>query len=240
MLIFPAIDLRGGCVVRLTQGDYAQMTVYSDEPISVAEGFKQMGAKCLHVVDLDGAKDGSPKNREVIARLCSLGLEVEVGGGMRDERSVENTLALGASRVILGTLAVTDFPLVVSLAKRYGEKIAVGVDARDGMAATHGWLETSGISGFDFCLRLRDSGISTVIYTDISRDGRLSGANLSVYKELRAIDGLNVIASGGVTEESEIAELRGMGLYGAILGKALYAGRLTLENALSAARGERA
>lgn len=238
MLIFPAIDLRDGRVVRLTEGDYDRMTVYSDNPVSVAAGFREAGATCLHVVDLDGAKDGSPKNREVIARLCASGTLVEVGGGMRSERDVEDTLALCASRVILGTLAVTDLPLVLRLAARYGNKIAVGVDARDGMVATHGWRELSGISGAELCVRLRDAGISTIAYTDISRDGRLAGANLDVYAELSRIDGLNIIASGGVSGEDEIAALRDMGLYGVILGKALYTGRLSLARALAIARGE--
>lgn len=238
MLIYPAIDLRGGRVVRLTQGDYDRMTVYADDPAQVARGFVEAGAHCLHAVDLDGAKDGSPMNRGVIAALCGLGLFVEVGGGMRTERDVEDTLALGVSRAILGTVAVTDFSLVERLVKRYGTKIAVGVDARDGFVATHGWLETSAIRGVDFCRKLADAGVSTVIYTDISRDGQLSGANLDVYERLSQIGGLNVIASGGVSYEREIAALRDMGLYGCILGKALYTGRLDLRRALRIVQGE--
>lgn len=238
MLIYPAIDLRGGRVVRLTQGDYDRMTVYADNPAQVARGFMEAGAKCLHAVDLDGAKDGSPMNRGVIETLCKTELFVEVGGGMRTERDVEDTLALGVGRVILGTIAVTDFPLVERLVKRHGDKIAVGVDARDGLVATHGWIETSAIRGVDFCGKLADAGVSTVIYTDISRDGQLSGTNLDVYARLSQIGGLNVIASGGVSSEEEIAALRDMGLHGCILGKALYAGRLDLGRAIEIARGE--
>ena len=238
MLIYPAIDLRGGRVVRLQQGDYDKMTVYGDDPAAVARSFKEAGATCLHAVDLDGAKDGSPMNREVIAALCREGLFTEVGGGMRDENAVEATLALGVSRAILGTVAVEDFALTARLGKKYGDKLAVGVDAKDGFVATHGWRTVTDVDSFDFCRRLVDVGISTVIYTDISRDGLLSGTNLAAYERLQAIHGLNVIASGGVSFEKEIAALRDLGVYGAIVGKALYTGRLSLSRVLAVARGE--
>ena len=236
MLIYPAIDLRGGRVVRLSQGDYDRMTVYAHDPAAVAQGFVDAGATCLHAVDLDGAKDGSPMNRAVIGELCKKPLFVEVGGGMRTEADVENTLALGVDRVILGTVAVTNFALVQQLVKKHGEKIAVGVDTKDGLIATHGWLETSDVRGVDFCRKLADAGVSTVIYTDISRDGQLSGTNLAVYEELSRIDGLNIIASGGVSFEHEIAALRDMRLHGCILGKALYTGKLDLARALAIAK----
>ena len=238
MLILPAIDLRGGQVVRLRQGDYDRMTVYGDNPCKVAEGFLAAGATQLHVVDLDGAKDGSPMNRGVIAELCKTGLHVEVGGGMRTRQNVEDTLALGVDRIIVGTMAIKNRPLLKELVDAFGAKIAVGVDTKDGYVATHGWLETSSVAGVDFCRELRDMGVKTVIYTDISKDGELAGTNLAVYEELCRIEGLNVIASGGVTTETEIAALRKMGAYGAILGKALYAGRLDLTRALGVARGE--
>lgn len=238
MLIYPAIDLRGGCAVRLTQGDYDRMTVYSDSPAAVAQDFVNAGATRLHAVDLDGARDGNPLNREVIARLCKAPLFVEVGGGMRTRQDAEATLALGVDRVILGTVAVTNFPLVEALVKTHGGKIAVGVDARDGKVATHGWLETSEVDGIAFCQKLRDAGVQTVIYTDISRDGAQLGANLAVYEALSRIEGLDVIASGGVTFEHEIAALRDMGLHGCILGKALYTGKLNLSRAIAIARGE--
>ena len=238
MLIFPAIDLRGGQVVRLRQGDYEQMTVYSGDPVETAKGFVYAGAACLHVVDLDGAKDGSPKNRGVIRKLCALPLEIEVGGGIRDERAIKDTLKLGVRRVILGTVAVTDFPFAQRMGQKYGGRLAVGVDVKGGMVATHGWTEVSDLSGFTFCQRLRDAGISTVIYTDIARDGLLEGTNLMAYKQLQAIQGLNVIASGGISFEQEIAALRDLHVYGAIIGKALYAGKLSLKRALDIAKGD--
>ncbi len=238
MLIFPAVDLRGGKAVRLTQGDYDRMTVYGDDPVATAEGFLYEGAKCLHVVDLDGAKDGGPQNREVIGRLCALPLFTQVGGGMRTEADAERTLALGADRVILGTAAVENFPLVTRLTKLYGEKIAVGVDARDGYVAVRGWKRITDVRSFDFCQKLADAGVRTVVYTDISRDGLLSGANLAAYEKLAGLQGLNVVASGGVTGEAEITALKELGVYGAIIGKALYAGRLSLKQALAAAGEE--
>ncbi|MDD3335054.1 MAG: 1-(5-phosphoribosyl)-5-[(5-phosphoribosylamino)methylideneamino]imidazole-4-carboxamide isomerase [Eubacteriales bacterium] len=238
MLIYPAIDLRGGKVVRLTQGDYDRMTVYSDDPVQIAEDFLSAGATCLHAVDLDGAKDGSPMNREVIRRLSTLPLFVEVGGGMRSQQDVEETLALGVHRVILGTVAITDYPLVERLVKRFGDQIAVGVDTKNGLVATHGWKNLSDTPGVAFCQKLRDTGVSTVIYTDVSKDGQLSGTNLSVYEELSRLQGLNVIASGGVSYEREIAALYAMNTYGVILGKALYSGKLSLSRALTLAKGE--
>ncbi|MCE5343568.1 MAG: 1-(5-phosphoribosyl)-5-[(5-phosphoribosylamino)methylideneamino]imidazole-4-carboxamide isomerase [Eubacteriales bacterium] len=236
MLIFPAIDLRGGKVVRLTQGDYDRMTVYGDDPVKIAEDFAATGAKCLHVVDLDGAKDGSPENRGVIAQLCKRGLFVQVGGGMRTQEDIERTLALGVDRVILGTVAVEDFALVERMVSAHGDKIAVGVDARDGFVATRGWKQVTALDGFDFCIKLTDAGVSTVIYTDIARDGLLGGANLAAYERLQGIQGLRVIASGGIADETEIAALRTLGVYGAIVGKALYTGRLDLAEALHVAR----
>ncbi|MEG0901999.1 MAG: 1-(5-phosphoribosyl)-5-[(5-phosphoribosylamino)methylideneamino]imidazole-4-carboxamide isomerase [Clostridia bacterium] len=238
MLIYPAIDLRGGQVVRLSQGDYSRMTVYSNAPEEIARGFAAAGAACLHIVDLDGAKAGGPMNRDVIARLSKQPLFVQVGGGMRTEEDVESALALGVGRVILGTAAVTSLALVERLAKRYGGKIAVGVDARNGLVATHGWLQTSGEQGVAFCQRLADIGVSTVIYTDIAKDGQLAGTNLAVYEELSRIAGLAVIASGGVSFEHEIVTLRELGIHGAILGKALYTGKLDLRRAVLIARGE--
>ena len=238
MLIFPAVDLRGGRVVRLSQGDYDRMTVYGDDPVQVARGFRDAGATCLHVVDLDGAKEGRPMNRALVGALCKLGLYVEVGGGMRNEAAVEDTLALGVQRVILGTVAVTDFNFTTRMGKRFGERLAVGVDVKNGKVATHGWRDVTEIDGADFCRRLADVGVRTVIYTDIAKDGLLGGANVEAYERLRRIDGLRVIASGGVSTREDVARLRGLGLYGAIIGKALYAGRLDLADALRVARGE--
>ncbi len=238
MLIFPAIDLRGGRVVRLAQGDYQRMTVYSEDPIQVAQGFVRLGASCLHLVDLDGAKEGDPKNRRVIEEIAKLPLLTQVGGGIRTEADVEAVLALGVDRVILGTMAVTYFPLVKRLVRRYGEQIAVGVDVKDGMVAIHGWQEISKIHGERFCKKLAHAGVRTVIYTDIAMDGQLTGTNMAVYEKLTRIKGLQIIASGGVSYENEIAKLREMGVYGTILGKALYTGKLSLVRAMGIARGE--
>ena len=238
MLIYPAIDLRGGRVVRLTQGDYDREIVYGDDPLEMAASFRGAGASCLHVVDLDGAREGSPRNRDVIRKLCATGVFVEVGGGMRDEAAVAQTLALGASRVIVGTMAVTDFELLTRLAARYPENLAVGVDVRDGFVATHGWKQTTRIEGKAFCERLRQIGVSTVIYTDIGRDGLLAGTNVAAYGALQEIEGLQTIASGGVTYEREIEALRDAGLYGVIVGKALYTGKLSLPRILCIAHGE--
>ncbi|NLI23064.1 MAG: 1-(5-phosphoribosyl)-5-[(5-phosphoribosylamino)methylideneamino]imidazole-4-carboxamide isomerase [Clostridiales bacterium] len=238
MLIFPAVDLRDGRVVRLRQGDYDRMTVYSDDPVEVAQGFVQAGSACLHVVDLDGARDGNPQNRAVIGRLCALPLFTEVGGGMRTQADVEATLALGVDRVILGTAAVTDFDWTARMGKLYGDKLAVGVDVKDGFVAIHGWKTVTDIPGFEFCRRVAQVGIRTVIYTDISRDGLLEGTNLAAYERLRAVEGLQVIASGGVSAESELRALRGMGVYGAIIGQALYTGTLSLARAVTIAKGE--
>ena len=238
MLIFPAIDLRGGQVVRLRQGDFEQMTVYGLDPVETAESFVRAGATCLHAVDLDGAKDGNPQNRSVIAALCKLPLFTEVGGGMRTERDIEETLALGVDRVILGTVAVTDFDFTARMGQKYGDRLAVGVDAKDGLVAIHGWKTVTDTPSFDFCRRLTDVGIHTVIYTDIGRDGLLSGANLAAYQKLQTIPGLQVVASGGVSYEAEIAALRDLNVYGAIVGKALYAGMLSLTRVLKIANGE--
>ena len=234
MQIFPAIDLRGGQVVRLYQGDYDQETVYAADPCAVARDFRAAGARYLHVVDLDGAKDGTLANFESIAALVRQGgLSIEVGGGIRDEDRIRRYLDLGVSRCILGTIAVQDFPFTERMAQTYGDQIAVGVDARDGRVAIHGWKELSRETGVDFCRRLRDAGVQTVIYTDISRDGAEQGTNLDVYRELAQIEGLDITASGGISSIEELRELQRIGTKAAILGKALYTGRLDLKTVIS-------
>ena len=233
MQIFPAIDLSGGQVVRLYQGDYDKMTVYGADPCAVAREFMAAGGKYLHVVDLDGAKDGTLANFDSIAALAKQGgLYIEVGGGIRTEERIQKYLDLGVSRCILGTIAVKDFDFTARMAKKYGDKIAVGVDARDGYVAVSGWLETSREKGVDFCRRLRDAGVQTVIYTDISRDGAEQGTNLELYRELADIEGLNITASGGVSSIEELKELQTIGTHAAILGKALYTGRLNLADVI--------
>ena len=233
MQIFPAIDLSGGKVVRLYQGDYEKMTVYGADPCAVARDFIAAGAKYLHVVDLDGAKDGTLANFDSISALAKQGgLYIEVGGGIRTEERIEKYLDLGVGRCILGTIAVKDFDFTRRMARKYGDKIAVGVDARDGYVAVSGWLETSKEKGVDFCRRLYDAGVQTVIYTDISRDGAEQGTNLALYRELARIEGLHITASGGVSSIAELKELQAIGAHAAILGKALYTGRLDLREVI--------
>jgi phosphoribosylformimino-5-aminoimidazole carboxamide ribotide isomerase len=233
MQIFPAIDLRGGQVVRLYQGDYDQMTVYGQDPCAVARDFIAAGAKCLHVVDLDGAKDGTLANFDTIAAIAKQGgLYIEVGGGIRTEDRIRQYLDLGVGRCILGTIAVKDFDFTARMAQKYGGQIAVGVDARDGYVAINGWKELSTEKGVDFCRRLLGVGVESVIYTDISRDGAEKGTNLDLYRELAAIRGLKVTASGGVSSLEELRELQKIGTHAAILGKALYTGRLDLKTVI--------
>lgn len=233
MQIFPAIDLCGGQVVRLYQGDYEQMTVYGSNPCAAAKKFIEEGAKYLHVVDLDGAREGTPINFSSIKSIAEQGgLYIEVGGGIRTEERIRQYLDLGVGRCILGTIAVKDFEFTARMAKTYGDKIAVGVDARDGYVAINGWKELSEEKGVDFCRRLFDAGVKTVIYTDISRDGAEQGTNLKVYRELAQIKGLQVIASGGITRLEELKELQEMEICGVILGKSLYTGRLNLKQVI--------
>ena len=233
MQIFPAIDLRGGQVVRLYQGDYDRETVYAQDPCAVARDFIAAGARYLHVVDLDGARDGTLANFDAVAAIAEQGgLYIEVGGGIRDEDRIRRYLDLGVGRCILGTIAVKDFAFTERMAEKYGDRIAVGVDARDGYVAVSGWKELSAEKGVDFCRRLRDAGVKTVIYTDISRDGAEAGTNLDLYRELAEIDGLDITASGGVSSIEELKELQRIGTKAAILGKALYTGRLDLKTVI--------
>ena len=234
MQIFHAIDLRGGQVVRLYQGDYDRETVYAADPCAVARSFLAAGAKYLHVVDLDGARDGTLANFETIAAIARQGgLYIEVGGGIRTEDRIRQYLDLGVGRCILGTIAVKDFAFTERMARTYGDRIAVGVDARDGYVAVSGWKELSAERGVDFCRRLRDAGVKTVIYTDISRDGAEAGTNLDLYRELSEIQGLDITASGGVSSIEELKELQRIGTRAAILGKALYTGRLDLKTVIA-------
>ena len=241
MLIFPAIDLRDGQVVRLTEGDYDQMTVYGADPLAAAAAFREAGAEFLHVVDLDAARDGGQKNFSVIERLAKeSGLTLEVGGGARSEESARRYLDAGVFRVIVGSAAVENPALLEALAAKYPGRIAAGVDARDGFVAIHGWRTVTDIPAFEFVSRLPSQGVDTVIYTDISRDGRLMGPNLPAYQRLRAVEGLRVVASGGVSALEDVKALAQMNLYAAIIGKALYAGKIGLAEAIAAGKGETA
>ncbi|MBQ3614420.1 MAG: 1-(5-phosphoribosyl)-5-[Anaerotignum sp.] len=238
MELFPAIDLIGGCAVRLVKGDYAQKTVYSDNPAEVAKSFAAAGAKYLHVVDLEGAKDGGTPNLETIKNIVENGgLLVEVGGGIRSEEVIKKYLDAGVFRVILGTAAVQNPVFLEEMVQKYGEKIAVGVDIKDGMVAIKGWTEVSQESCFDFCEKLQKIGVKTIICTDISKDGLLSGTNLELYKELSEKFSVDIVASGGVTTLDDVKKLADMGMYGAILGKALYTGNIDLKAAVELTKG---
>ncbi|NLG23971.1 MAG: 1-(5-phosphoribosyl)-5-((5-phosphoribosylamino)methylideneamino)imidazole-4-carboxamide isomerase, partial [Clostridiales bacterium] len=209
MLIFPAIDILNGRVVRLTEGDYGRVTEYPVDPLDAARAFRGQGATHLHVVDLDAARTGSQQNLSVVARLAEeVGLFVEVGGGCRDMASIERYLSAGAGRAIIGSAAVTDRALVGRAAAAFPGKIAVGVDARDGKVAIHGWREVTDVDALAFLASLPDEGVDVAIYTDISRDGRLEGANLDAYREAAAIERLRIIASGGVSSEDDVAALK--------------------------------
>lgn len=239
MYIFPAIDLIDGKAVRLRKGDYNEVTVYSDSPADVAAGFEQKGARFLHVVDLDGAKDGTTANfqtvRDIIERT---GLSVEIGGGVRDIERVKKYMDIGVDRVIIGTAAVTDPEFLAEAVKLYGDRIVVGVDVKDGFVAIKGWLEISEVSCFDFCEKLSKMGVNTVICTDISKDGMMSGTNVELYRQLKERFGMNIIASGGVSSIDDVRALSEMDIFGAIVGKALYTGDVDLERAISVAGGE--
>lgn len=237
MLIFPAIDLYEGKAVRLYKGNYDEMTVYSTDPVSVARGFKAQGAEQMHTVDLEGARDGGTPNLGMIERIVAeTGLFVECGGGMRDMASIDRAFSSGVGRVILGTAAVSDEALLADAVQKYGEKIAVGADLRDGKAAIKGWREDSGLTAEDFLRRIEALGVRTVICTDISRDGAMRGANAELYERLQREFGLDLIASGGVSSMEDVARLRALGLYGAIIGKAYYTGDISLRAAVEAAR----
>ena len=236
MKIFPAIDLKGGRVVRLTQGDYGRVTQYAVEPEEAARSFVEAGAKYVHIVDLDGAKDGTTANLSTVARVLRDGrLFAEVGGGIRDRARIEAYLAAGASRVILGTAAVNDRAFLEEAVKAYGARVAVGVDARDGRVAVDGWQTVTALDGVEFCQRLRDMGVATVIYTDIARDGAMRGVNLEIYRTLLGIEGLEIVASGGVSTLEDVRALRDMGVPAAIVGKALCSGALNLADVLKEA-----
>ena len=236
MKLFPAIDLVQGKAVRLFKGDYAQMTVYSDDPVSVAQGFKAAGAEYLHMVDLEGARDGGTPNFDTVAAaIGQSGLKVEIGGGIRSREVIEKYLDAGAFRVILGTAAVTDRAFLRDAVARYGGHVAVGVDVKDGFVAIKGWRETSRDTLDDFCAELQGIGVETVICTDISRDGAMQGTNRELYRRLSRAYAMHFIASGGVSTLEDVRALREMELYGAILGKALYTGAIDLKEAIEVA-----
>ncbi|MBR5528553.1 MAG: 1-(5-phosphoribosyl)-5-[Clostridia bacterium] len=233
MYIFPEIDLYDGKAVRLFKGEYSQMTVYSERPWEIAVDFEKNGSEHIHLVDLEGAKDGTTPNISIIKKIRdSVGLFIEVGGGIRNMETVEKYIAIGVDRVILGTAAVTDEEFLKSAVKAYGEKIAVGVDIKDGFVAIRGWTEKTQYSCFDFCKKMQDIGVSTLICTDISKDGAMMGTNHGLYRELSEKFSMNIIASGGVSSLEDVQKLNDLGIYGAIIGKAYYTGAISIKEAV--------
>jgi len=236
MIVYPAIDLYEGNAVRLKRGDYEQMTIYSNDPVAVACGFKQAGAAYTHIVDLEGARDGEPANFDVIKRIVSeTGLLIQVGGGIRTAFTIERYLNAGVERVILGTAAVSTPGFLEEAVSRFGDAIAVSVDMKEGNVAIKGWTEVSDQSALDFCDTVEKVGVKTLICTDISKDGLLSGTNMDLYRLLRDRLSIRLIASGGITSLIEVETLSILNMDGAILGKALYTGYVDLAEAIKAA-----
>ncbi len=237
MIIFPAIDLMEQKAVRLLKGDYQQMTVYNDDPVAVARDFAAAGATHIHMVDLEGARDGTTPHLDIVRRVAQeTALSVEIGGGVRDMATVERYLAAGVDRVILGTAAVTDEAFLTAAVAAYGEHIAVGADVKDGYVAIKGWLEQSAYTLDAFMARMQAVGVGTIICTDISRDGAMRGTNRALYRELSERYAMRIVASGGVSSMEDVEALAAMELYGAIIGKAYYTGAIDLRRAIEVAR----
>jgi phosphoribosylformimino-5-aminoimidazole carboxamide ribotide isomerase len=237
MIIYPAIDIKDGRCVRLVQGKFSDVTVYSDHPVEMALKFEQLGAEYLHVVDLDGARLGEPQNIAAISEMAvKLGIPVQLGGGIRTIEMIEIILCKGIQRVILGTSAVKNPELVKKAVASFGNNLAVAIDAKDGMVAIEGWARTSEFTAIGFAKKMEDLGAKTIIYTDISRDGMLKGPNLKAMEDMAKAVGIDVIASGGVTSLQDIRNLKEIGVSGAIVGKALYTGDVDLQEAIAAAK----
>ena len=233
MNIFPAIDLIDGKAVRLLKGDYDKKTVYNDNPLEVVRDFKNKGAKFLHLVDLDGAKSGKTDNIETVKAIVSEGgIFVEIGGGIRNIETVDKYFEIGVDRVIIGTAAVNDPEFLKAALSKYGDKIAVGVDIKDGFVAIKGWTQKSEFTLFDFCEKMQNMGVKYLICSDISKDGAMKGTNLKLYSDLSARFDMNITASGGVSSMEDIINLRKLNLYGAIIGKAYYTGAIDLSEAI--------
>ncbi len=237
MLIFPAIDLYGGKAVRLYKGDYNQMTVYNDNPLSVAEDFRNQGATCLHIVDLEGAKTGETPNIETVKLLAKeSGLFTEIGGGIRNIETADKYIEAGVDRIILGTAAVKDEAFLIECVKKYGDKVAVGADLKDGYVAIKGWTEKSEYDAYTFCEKMQKIGVKTLIITDISKDGAMQGTNLALYKELSEKFNIDITASGGVSSIDDVKKLSEMNMYAAIIGKAYYTGAISIKEAVEVAK----
>lgn len=230
MILFPAIDIRGGKCVRLIQGDYGQEIIYNDSPTNMAKEWQRQGAEYIHVVDLDGAKTGDSLNKKAIEAIAqAVTIPVQVGGGIRTMDIVDLHIASGVSRVIIGTAAIQDPEFLKQAVEKYGEKIAVSIDARNGLVATDGWTETSNVKAVDLLQDLAEIGVKTVVYTDIMKDGMLQGPNFEELQVMNQASSIDIIASGGVSTEEDIEKLAAQDMYGAIIGKALYEGKLSLE-----------
>jgi phosphoribosylformimino-5-aminoimidazole carboxamide ribotide isomerase len=237
MLIYPAIDLYGGKAVRLYKGDYAQMTIYNDNPVAVAQDFAAKGAKCIHLVDLEGAKSGTTPNFETVAAIkAETGLLCEIGGGIRSMETIEKYLCAGIDRVILGTAAVTEPGFVEEAVAKFGDKIAVGIDIKDGYVAIKGWTVKSEETAMEFTEKMEKIGVKTMICTDISKDGAMQGTNHELYRELSEKFSMNIIASGGVSSLADVARLAKLNIHGAIVGKAYYTGAIDLAQAIEVAK----
>ena len=237
MLILPAIDLYEGQAVRLLYGDYKKMTVYNPDPVAVARDFLAAGATEIHVVDLEGARDGTTPNLEVVRAIAAIpGMAVEIGGGIRSLDTVRAYLGAGVRRVILGTAAVTDEAFLRAALAEFGDAIAVSVDIRDGKVAIKGWTEDSGLDAYEFCRHLDELGVRTLISTDITKDGAMQGANHELYRTLSRELTMNIIASGGVSSMEDVTRLASLGIYGAIIGRAYYTGAITLSDAIKEAK----
>ena len=237
MNIFPAIDLYDRKAVRLYKGDYKQMTIYSENPIEIALDFEKQGASFVHLVDLEGAKSGTTPNIEIVEQIVKgSSLFTEIGGGIRSLETIEKYISIGVDRVILGTAAVENEELLKSAVAKYGDKIAVGVDIKDGMVAVRGWLEKSEFDAFSFCEKMQDIGVKTLICTDISKDGAMKGTNLELYRSLSEKFSVNITASGGVSTIDDVKNLADMKIYGAIIGKAYYIGAINLKEAIEVAK----
>ncbi|MGD9568126.1 MAG: 1-(5-phosphoribosyl)-5-[(5-phosphoribosylamino)methylideneamino]imidazole-4-carboxamide isomerase [Sedimentibacter sp.] len=233
MILFPAIDIKDNKCVRLTQGKFDQVNVYSGDPVEMAKKWEDMGAEYLHVVDLDGAKDEGFQNRKSIEKIAkAIKIPMQTGGGIRSEERIKSLLEIGVDRVIVGTMAIEQQELLTALASVYKKHLAVSIDALNGKVATRGWQNVGNVDSIEICKFLESIGIETLVYTDISKDGMLSGPNFSVYEELSRKTNINIIASGGVTTLDDIKKLNSMSMYGAIIGKALYDNKLDFKQAL--------
>ena len=238
MYIFPAIDLYEGKAVRLYKGDYNEMTVYSERPWEIAEDFYAKGARHIHIVDLEGAKDGTTPNLETVKKIIAAAdMFVEIGGGVRSMDTVKAYVDAGVDRVILGTAAVKDEAFLREAVEKYGDKIAVGIDLKDGCVAIKGWTETVPYTGFEFCEKMEALGVTTVICTDISKDGAMQGTNHELYREMSSRFNLNITASGGVSSIEDVEKLNSLGIYGAIIGKAYYTGAISVRDAVAVTAG---